>query len=47
MLDALKNNLPINWELASNPVNWAIILLMVVIGGMAISLIFTKGTAND
>jgi len=40
MIDWLKNNTPINYELAGNPVNWIIILLMVAIAGLALSLIF-------
>lgn len=31
--------LPINWNLISSPVNWAIILLMLMIAGFALHLI--------
>lgn len=30
---------PINWHLIGNPINWAIILLMVLIAGFAIHLL--------
>jgi hypothetical protein len=40
MFDRLKSYAPINFELAGNPVNWIIVLLMVAIAGLAISLIF-------
>ena len=38
--DNLKSYTPINFELAGNPVNWVIVLLMVAIAGLAVSLIF-------
>jgi len=31
--------IPINWELIANPVNWAIILLMLAIGGIALHIV--------
>ncbi len=31
--------LPINWHLIGNPVNWVVILLMVLIAGFALHLI--------
>lgn len=34
------NFLPINWPLIRNPLNWAIILLMVAIAGIALNEIF-------
>lgn len=40
MLDRIKQYTPINFELAGNPVNWVIVLLMVIIAGLAVSLIF-------
>jgi hypothetical protein len=36
------DRVPINWSLASNPVNWIIILLMVYILGLAMSLLFHR-----
>lgn len=35
-MEKLKGMLPINWELAGNPVNWVILWLMLTIGGAAI-----------
>lgn len=40
MIDRIKSYLPINFELAGNPVNWVIVLLMVALAGIAISLVF-------
>lgn len=40
MLDRLKAWTPLNFELIENPVNWAIVFLMVAIAGLAVSLIF-------
>jgi hypothetical protein len=31
--------MPINWELAGNPVNWVIIPVMLAFGGFAVSLV--------
>lgn len=31
--------LPINWGLIKNPLNWIIILLMLIIGGFALDAI--------
>jgi hypothetical protein len=30
----------INWALVRNPFNWAVVLLMVTIGGLALHLVF-------
>lgn len=40
MLDRIKTYTPVNFELAGNPVNWVIVLLMIAIAGLAVSLIF-------
>jgi hypothetical protein len=32
---------PINLELIRNPYNWVVVILMIVIGGMALHLIFS------
>jgi hypothetical protein len=45
MFDTLKSRLPINFELAGNPVNWVIVVLMVAIAGLALSLIFSDFAA--
>lgn len=42
MLETLKKYIPINWELASNPVNWVIVILMVAIALASIAYIFPK-----
>jgi hypothetical protein len=39
MLDKIKAALPINWELAANPINWIYILLMIAIAGAAIAFV--------
>lgn len=39
---SIAENIPINRELAGNPVNWLIVALMVTIAGLAVSLIFGK-----
>lgn len=31
--------LPINWQLIGNPVNWAIIILMLLIAGYALHIL--------
>lgn len=38
MSDVAKK-LPINWGLAKNPLNWIIVLLMVLIAGIAFSVV--------
>jgi len=38
-MERLKSFIPINWELVANPVNWAIILLMVLLAGVALKLV--------
>jgi hypothetical protein len=40
MIEKLKAAIPLNWELAGNPVNWVIVFLMIAIAGLALSLIF-------
>ncbi len=34
-MERLFDALPINWRLIGNPLNWAIVLLMVIIAGFA------------
>lgn len=36
----IRDYLPINTELAGNPINWVIVLLMIFIAGLALSLAF-------
>lgn len=33
---------PINWELVKNPLNWAIVVLMLVIAGFGLHLLLPK-----
>jgi len=40
-MEKLKAYLPLNFALLSNPVNWAIVFLMVAMAGVALALIFT------
>lgn len=44
-METLKKYLPLNFALLSNPINWAIVFLMVVMAGVALALIF-KPTTN-
>lgn len=39
-MEKLKSYVPINFELASNPVNWIIVALMVLSAGVALAVIF-------
>lgn len=45
-LEGAKKWVPINFELVANPVNWVIVVLMVVIAGLAIGLIFHPADGN-
>lgn len=47
MIEKIKSYIPINYELAGNPVNWVIIVLMVAIAGLAVSLIFNPASSGD
>lgn len=38
--------LPINWPLIRNPINWGIVLLMVLIGGIGVDIILTAVTSK-
>lgn len=40
MFDKAKEYIPINWTLVSNPVNWAVIILMLAFAGLAVAYIF-------
>lgn len=39
-METAKKYLPLNFELLSNPINWLIVLLMVITAGIALSLVF-------
>ena len=47
MLDRIKSYAPINFELAGNPVNWIIVLLMIAFAGLALSLIFHPADTGE
>lgn len=46
MFEKLKEYTPLNFELMKNPVNWFIVLLMILIAGLSISLIFHTPKGN-
>lgn len=43
------DSIPINWGIIKSPFNWAIVLLMVIIAGLAIEQIckLTIGSTGD
>lgn len=41
------NYIPLNFGLLKNPFNWIIVTLMVVIGGLALHLIFPDSTGQS
>lgn len=45
MLEKIKNLIPVNWALLSNPMNWIIVFLMVAIAGAGIAVIITSQNA--
>lgn len=48
MLAAIKKYTPLNWEIMGNPVNWAIVILMVATAGLALAYIFpSKPTTQE
>lgn len=46
-LSDIKEKMPLNFELAGNPVNWVIVFLMIAIAGLALSLIFHPAETGD
>ncbi len=40
------DKIPVNFALLGNPANWIVIILMVWIGGLALSLIFHKSGSS-
>lgn len=44
---SLLSKLPLNIELMKEPVNWAILFLMIAIAGFAISVIFPQSASAD
>ncbi len=43
----VKKFTPLNWALISNPWNWAILLLMVLVATLALDLLLTWYNAPD
>jgi hypothetical protein len=43
----IKENIPLNFELLGNPVNWVIVLLMIAIAGLAVNVIFSEPKTGD
>lgn len=35
-----KDYIPVNWALIGNPYNWVVVTLMVMVAGLALSLLF-------
>lgn len=46
-MDKLKSFIPLNFNLMSNPVNWVIIALMILIAGLALNVIMTGATTTE
>lgn len=40
---ALKDRIPLNWELIGNPVNWVMVALMIAIATVALALVVKPG----
>lgn len=48
-MEKIVSYIPVNWELAKNPVNWIIVFLMIALAGVGIALImqqFSDTTSN-
>lgn len=41
---SLKDKIPLNFELAGNPVNWVMVALMIAIASVALAVIVKPGT---
>lgn len=46
-MEKLKSYIPLNFELMSNPVNWIIIVLMLLVAGVALAFIMNNSTATE
>lgn len=46
-MEKLKNYIPLNFALMANPVNWAIVILMIAIASLAIYHIFPKNSTEE
>lgn len=48
MYETIQKYTPfINWSLAGNPVNWAIVILMIAIAGLSIAYIFPHNAVTQ
>jgi hypothetical protein len=45
-MEKLKNFIPLNFDLMSNPINWVIVALMVLIAGFGLAHVMNT-TAKD
>lgn len=45
-MDKIKNYLPINFAILSNPVNWVLVTLMVALAGVALTFVFNSSQGN-
>lgn len=39
MLDKIKGYIPLNFDIIANPVNWAIVILMIAIAGLGLAIV--------
>lgn len=47
MLNNLRDMLPLNFNLLSNPVNWVIVVLMIVIAGLMMQVIISPNGETE
>lgn len=47
MFENVKKYVPLNWSLLANPVNWAIVILMLAIAALALAHIFPKTNSEN
>lgn len=47
MIDKIKSFLPLNFGLMSNPYNWVVIVLMVVLAGLMAQVILSNGDNTE
>jgi len=46
-MDKVREWIPLNFQLIGNPINWAIIILMVAIAGLGLALIFSQPASEE
>ena len=44
---SIKDSIPLNLDMMANPYNWVVITLMVLIAGLALSLLFPQSANTD